>query len=137
MRIIITTSAAANKKVPGYGLIQPGTSCFLSVKFRRRIAQGTASEGVNPNAVIVMDEVGIDIPNNESKVFDQALLDSADLVVALRDVQEGCFILPPTVRYVHCPVEDPAAYAAGGENQMSVFRNVRDKIKKLVKELLS
>ncbi|HAU31744.1 MAG: Protein tyrosine phosphatase [Desulfotomaculum sp. 46_296] len=97
---------------------------------------GTVPEGVNPNAVSVMDEVGIDISGNKSKVLDQALLNSADLVVALCDVQEGCFVLPPTIRYVHCPVEDPARFA-GCENEMSVFRNVRDKIKELVGELLS
>jgi len=97
---------------------------------------GTAPEGVNPNAVSVMNEVGIDISGNKSKVLDQALLDSADLVVALCDIQEGCFILPHTVHYVHCPVEDPARMA-GSENEMFIFRNVRDKIKKLVEELLS
>jgi arsenate reductase len=96
---------------------------------------GTAPEGVNPNAVSVMSEVGIDISKNESKVLDQALLNSADLVVALCDIQEGCFVLPPTVRYIHYPVEDPVR-VAGSINEMSVFRNVRDKVKKLVEELL-
>ncbi|MFA5383869.1 MAG: arsenate reductase ArsC [Eubacteriales bacterium] len=97
---------------------------------------GTAPEGVNPNAVSVMGEVGIDISENKSKFLDQNLLDSADLVVALCDIQEGCFILPSTIHYVHYPVEDPAS-APDDENQMSVFRDVRDKIEKLVEELLS
>ncbi len=97
---------------------------------------GTVPEGVNPNAVSVMNEVGIDISKNESKVLDRVLLNSADLVVALCDIQEGCFVFPPTVRYVHCPVEDPARFA-GSEDEMSVFRKVRDKIKELVGELLS
>jgi len=97
---------------------------------------GTAPEGVNRNAVSVMNEAGIDISKNKSKVLDQTLLNSADLVVALCDIQEGCFVLPPTVNYVHCPVEDPVRMA-GIENEMSVFRNVRDKIKELVGELLS
>jgi len=99
---------------------------------------GTAPAGVNPRAVQVMAEVGIDISGQKSKAIDPEILNSADVVVTLcGDAYESCPLTPPAVRRIHWPLEDPARAAGTEEEIMAKFRAVRDEIKKRVAELLA
>ncbi len=79
---------------------------------------------VNPLAVQVMAEVGIDISNARSKALSDVPLDHYDLVVTLCD--EGrCVVLPPGVRHLHWPIGDPVP-ASSSPGGIEVFRRVRD-----------
>ncbi|MEW6424003.1 MAG: arsenate reductase (thioredoxin) [Bacillota bacterium] len=99
---------------------------------------GTNPVGVNPRAVQVMAEAGVDISAQTSKPIDPDLLNSADLVITLcDDAAESCPVTPPTVRRLHWPLADPAKATGTEEEITAAFRAARDEIKRRVEELLS
>lgn len=66
---------------------------------------GIETHGVNPNAVEVMREMGIDISHHSSDLIDEAILNRATLVVTLcGDAADKCPVTPPHVRRAHWAV---------------------------------
>ena len=103
-----------------------------------RIASaGIETHGLNPRAVQVMAEKGIDISQYHSKLIDIDYLNSSDLVVTLcGDARDRCPVTPPTVKKQHWPLPDPAQ-AQGSEMEiLAVFRQVRDEIQRRVQALV-
>lgn len=99
---------------------------------------GTAPVGVNPLAVEVMREVGIDIGNQTSDPIGKELLDKIDLLVTLcGDARESCPVVPSRVEKRHWPLEDPARQEGTEEEVRAKFREVRDRIKEYVENLLA
>jgi len=89
---------------------------------------GTEPRGVNPFAVQVMEEAGIDIAAQESKHLDAVPWRTADTVVTLcAEGADACPTVPGKVRRVHWPLPDPAA--APEAEKLGVFREVRDEIR--------
>lgn len=92
------------------------------------MSAGTAPRGVNPYAVTVMNEVGIDITAHTSKHVDDTPWRDADTVVTLcGEDGEMCPALAGDVRRVHWPLPDPSL--ASSETALEVFRDVRDEIR--------
>ena len=91
---------------------------------------GLEPKGVHPMAVKVMQEVGIDISQQESKNIPEIPIDKIDLVVTLcGDAAERCPVFPGKVERIHWALEDPAK-AQGSEEEIAiVFRKIRDNIK--------
>lgn len=102
-----------------------------------RIASaGVERHGLNPRAVAVMAEVGIDISQNQSKLIDPSYLADSDLVVTLcGDARDRCPVTPPSVERRHWPLPDPAAATGSEKDILAVFRNVRDEIGAQVQQL--
>lgn len=98
---------------------------------------GIAAHGVNPLAIAVMQEAGVDISGHTSKLIDPALLNRADYVITLcGDADEACPVTPPQVVRIHWGLLDPAR-ATGSEHEiMAKFREVRDEIQQRVRQLL-
>jgi arsenate reductase (thioredoxin) len=98
---------------------------------------GIEAHGLNPRAVAVMREAGVDISNQVSRIVDQASLDWADLVVTVcGHADEQCPVLPPGVRKLHWPLPDPAKAEGSRAQVMGVFRESRDDICRRVDNLL-
>jgi arsenate reductase len=98
---------------------------------------GIAPTRVNPHAIAVMAEVGIDISRHTSKGIDRALLDRAAVVVTLcGDAEESCPVTPPHVRRLHWPLPDPARAQGTDAEVMAVFREVRGQIGARTRALL-
>jgi arsenate reductase len=92
---------------------------------------------LNPLAVAVMQEKGVDISGQRSKGFDEALAQSMDLVVTVcGNADERCPVLPPEVKRLHWPLEDPAAPTGSDDQILATFREVRDKIEVRVTKLV-
>jgi arsenate reductase (thioredoxin) len=96
---------------------------------------GVASAGsrpsvVNPLAVEVMAEVGIDISAQHSKSVDALDWSTVDTVVTLC-AEEVCPVVPGHARRLHWPLPDPARLLPGEtqDQQRDRFRQVRDQIK--------
>jgi arsenate reductase len=113
--------------------------------FARHLSQGRIeaySAGMepsrlNPFAVAVMREKGVDISGQWSKGFDEALARSMDLVVTVcGNADERCPVLPPEVKRLHWPLEDPAAATGSNDQILATFREVRDEIEVRVTELV-
>ncbi|MFC4252544.1 arsenate reductase ArsC [Sinimarinibacterium flocculans] len=93
------------------------------------VSAGSQPSRVNPLAVEVMQEIGIDIRSHHSKSVDT--LDAArfDLVITLC-ADEVCPVLPGTVQRLHWPIPDPAAVDAQADRAaaLQAFRDARDAI---------
>ena len=100
------------------------------------LSGGLEPSTVNPHAIAVMDEVGIDIRDQWSKPIDLERLWAATVVVTLcGDAEERCPITPPHVIRRHWPLPDPARAAGTDAEIRAVFRAVRDEIRARVEAL--
>lgn len=100
------------------------------------LSAGIEKHGVNPKAVKVMAESGIDISKQTSKLIDRDILNQAYLVVTLcDDAEERCPVTPPQVKREHWGFPDPAQAKETEAQKLAVFRSVRDGILDKVEEL--
>jgi arsenate reductase len=99
---------------------------------------GVEPSRLNPVAVAVMQEKGIDISGHRSKAFDWDLARQMDVVVTVcGHANESCPVLPPDVRRLHWPLEDPAAATGTDDEILATFRRIRDQVESRVAELLA
>ncbi|RIV20922.1 arsenate reductase (thioredoxin) [Alicyclobacillaceae bacterium I2511] len=91
---------------------------------------GIEAHGLNPRAVQVMQEAGIDISQHTSKLLDNDLLNRADYAITLcGDAEERCPMTPPHVKRLHWGYEDPARATGTEAEVLDKFRIVRDAIR--------
>lgn len=90
------------------------------------------STQVHPKAIQVMNEVGVNLSQNYPKMVDQFLNSSFDFVITVCDnAKETCPIFIGKVgKQIHIGFEDPAEAIGSEEEVLSVFRRIRDEIKK-------
>ncbi|HEX2618331.1 MAG TPA: arsenate reductase ArsC [Flavobacteriales bacterium] len=94
------------------------------------VSAGTESHGLNPRAVQVMAEDGIDISHHTSKVVDAVLDRPYDVVITVcDDANERCPYIPGPAERVHQRFPDPAKATGTEAEVMDAFRAVRDRIK--------
>jgi arsenate reductase len=99
---------------------------------------GTNPVGINPRAVQVMNEVGIDLSAHSSKSVEAIGQERIELVVTLcGDAAENCPTFPRPVRRIHWPLEDPAKARGSEDEILSIFRKTRDAIQHHVQELIN
>ncbi len=104
---------------------------------------GIETHGLNPNAVKVMAEVGVDITEHRSQQIDAFAEVPLDVVVTVcSHAHETCPIFPGDARVVHVGFEDPpkmaralATQGASEEKQLDCYRKVRDEIRAFVATL--
>ncbi|MGE5592330.1 MAG: arsenate reductase (thioredoxin) [Betaproteobacteria bacterium] len=97
---------------------------------------GLDPQGVNPNAVKVMSEVGVDISGQRSKPIDPAILQTVDLVITLcGSADERCPTVPAYIRREHWAIEDPALATGTPDEILDTFRRVRDEIRRRIERL--
>lgn len=104
---------------------------------------GIETHGLNPNAVQVMAEVGIDISGHTSKNVNTLLEVGFDWVVSVcGHADETCPSFPGKVNRVHVGFDDPpklakeiAARGGSEEEQLAPYRRVRDQIRAWVETL--
>lgn len=94
---------------------------------------GTEAHGLNPRAVKVMSEIGVDISNQQSTVLDDDRLADFDIIITLcGDAAERCPAVPASARKLHWPIDDPASHSGSEEDVRGEFRRVRDEIRERV-----
>jgi arsenate reductase (thioredoxin) len=100
---------------------------------------GIETHGLNPNAVRVMAEAGVDISGQRSKHVDELAEVPLDVVVTVcGHADENCPRFPGNVRVVHRAFDDPpklARDAATAEEALAHYRRVRDEIRAFVETL--
>ena len=97
--------------------------------FEIQSAGSNPSGSVHQDAVVVMNEIGIDISKQTSKFYDDLapeFLSHLDYVVTLC-AEEVCPALATTAKRLHWAMPDPAGEPEG--ERLTAFRNVRDAIK--------
>jgi arsenate reductase len=90
---------------------------------------GTKPSQVNPVAVRVMQEIGIDISGHRSKHVDEFKEQTFDCVVTACDnAKESCPVFLGGVKFLHWPFPDPPHNREIDEDVIKEFRKVRDMI---------
>jgi arsenate reductase len=91
---------------------------------------GVETHGVNPRAIAIMAEDGIDISGNTSNHVDEYMGIEFDHVITVCDnAVERCPVFPSTAQKWHQNFPDPAKATGTEDEIMSEFRKVRDMIK--------
>ncbi len=91
---------------------------------------GLKPAGINPGAVTVMKEIGIDISHQTSDAVDETLLNNMDIIITLcGNAEASCPMTPPEIKRIHWPIDDPVGAVGTDEEIIDKFRKVRDKIK--------
>ncbi len=98
---------------------------------------GIKAHGLNPRAIYVMEESGVDISFQTSKVLTPDMLENVNLVVTVcGDADESCPCLRREVKKIHWPISDPAKATGTDEEILTKFREVRDELRGRIKSLL-
>ncbi len=99
---------------------------------------GTQATPVRPLAVRAMAELGIDISGQQSKTLDRYLDEPFDAVITVCDqANEACPVFFGAKERLHWSFPDPSKAEGTDEQQLAVYRAVRDAIRaRIVQELL-
>lgn len=98
---------------------------------------GVEIHGVNPSAIAIMEEDGIDISNHTSNHVDEYANISFDFVITVCDhAKEQCPYFPTTAQKFHQNFPDPAKATGSEEEIKAAFRHTRDLIKAYCKEFI-
>ena len=99
---------------------------------------GTDPHGVNPGAVAVMQEIGIDISGHQSNHVDSYLGTGIDTVITVCDrAASNCPTFPERTEKIHWNFDDPAEASGSDEERQAVFRRVRDEVASALRNWLS
>jgi arsenate reductase len=100
---------------------------------------GIETHGLNPNAVKVMAEAGVDISGHRSKNVAELAAVPLDYVVTVcGHAHETCPMFPGKAKVIHVGFDDPpklAKTARTEEEALNHYRRVRDEIKRFVQSL--
>jgi len=100
---------------------------------------GIETHGLNPNAVKVMAEAGVDISHHRSKNIAEFKDINFDVVVTVcGHANEHCPLFPGKTKVVHVGFDDPPSLAKNAKSQeeaLNHYRRVRDEIKAFVSGL--
>jgi|TARA_B100002003_G_C14156011_1_gene556582 arsenate reductase len=98
---------------------------------------GLEAHGLNPHAITVMQEFGVDISCQGSKLIAQNQLDKADVVVTVcSHADANCPIVPPGKLRIFLPFNDPACASGSDAEVLQRFREVCLEIKAGISDLL-
>lgn len=107
------------------------------------VSAGVETHGVDPMAVAVMEEAGVDISGQRSKHVKEFQDSSVDVVITVCDhAKESCPYFPLAGKKIHQGFADPPALAKeirkrGGDQQeqLDSYRKVRDEIRAFVEAM--
>jgi arsenate reductase (thioredoxin) len=96
----------------------------------KAFSAGTEATAVRPLAVAALDELDIDISQQTSKTLDRYRNQPFDLVITVCDqANESCPVFPNAARRLHWSFPDPSQATGSPEEQLAVYRRVRDAIR--------
>ncbi|MFD7522095.1 arsenate reductase (thioredoxin) [Paenibacillus chitinolyticus] len=99
---------------------------------------GLEAHGLNPRAVQVMIEAGVDISGHSSDVIDPEILKKADYIITLcGHANDHCPVVHnDNAQRWHWGFEDPAKATGTEEEIMAKFREVRESIKNRIEKFV-
>jgi arsenate reductase (thioredoxin) len=89
---------------------------------------------VRPEAIAVMNEVGIDISGQESKTLDRFFNESFDWLITVCDnARQNCPVFPGVDATAHWGVDDPAEVTGSEARRLEAFRQARDDLRNRIR----
>lgn len=93
------------------------------------VSAGVETHGLNPRAVQVMSEAGVDISGQKSTLVDEYLNAGVTHLFSVCDhAKESCPVFPERVHHIHHSFPDPAGATGSEEEILDVFRATRDQV---------
>ena len=100
---------------------------------------GIETHRLNPNAVKVMAEAGVDISGHYSKLLDELKDIDFDYVITVCDnAHQSCPMFPGKTKVIHVGFDDPPRLAKEVKTEeeiLNIYRRVRDEIKAFINQL--
>ena len=91
---------------------------------------GTEATRVRPEAIRVMDEIGIDISGQESKTLEPFLGEAFSWLITVCDqAKEACPTIPGVAQQAHWSIDDPSTVEGDEEARLQAFRVARDALR--------
>jgi arsenate reductase len=91
---------------------------------------GIETHGVNPLAIFIMKEDGIDISKHSSNNVDEYKNVNFDFIITVCDnAKESCPVFPSNAKRLHCNFPDPSKLSGTEQEVIIEFRRVRNLIK--------
>jgi len=119
---ICTNNSARSQMAEGYLKHAYG-------KYYEVYSAGTEPKAVNPSAIHVMDEIGIDISNHRSNsIAEFEGMEFDQVITVCGGTGQACPFFPDGKKYTHKEFKDPAAVLGNKNDIIMVFREVRDEI---------
>lgn len=101
------------------------------------LSAGVDKRGVNPKAVEVMKEDGVDISHHTSNHVDEYANQEFDFVITVcEDAKEACPYVPAKTANLHHDFPDPAKATGSDQQIMDQFRMVRDLIRRYTRDFI-
>jgi arsenate reductase (thioredoxin) len=98
---------------------------------------GVETHGVNPKAIVIMKEDGIDISHHTSNNVDEYYAIPFDYVITVCDnAKERCPFFPTQAQRFHYNFPDPAKAVGTDEEVLAEFRKVRELIKSYCRQFV-
>jgi len=98
---------------------------------------GIDPHGVDPRAIAIMREDGIDISDHTSNHVDEYMHMIVDFVITVCDnAKESCPYFPAFIKTFHCDFSDPSKSNGTEEEVIHQFRKVRESIKEYCREFV-
>jgi arsenate reductase (thioredoxin) len=134
MKILILCTGNSCRSQMAHGFLQSFDKNIIV-----RSAGTEPAAQVNPKAVQVMSEIGIDISHHTPTMVDEYLEDEWDFVITVcDDANETCPAFFGKVKHrLHMGFEDPSHAKGSDEFIWSEFRRVRDLIKEQFNQFYS
>jgi arsenate reductase len=132
MNILVLCTGNSCRSQIAHGYLQhfAGTKAVI-------YSAGIEAHGVNPKAIEIMAEDGIDISHHTSNLVDEYIDIPFDYVITVCDnANERCPYFPGKTHRLHHNFTDPAKATGTPEEVKAVFRSVRDEIKEYSKAFI-
>ena len=97
---------------------------------------GSHPTSVRPEAIEVLEEIGIDISQHRSKLVDEIPAGEVDTVITLCGEQE-CPLFLGKARRLHWGLPDPAAVTGSAEERLAAFRRTREELRRRLEGFLA
>lgn len=124
-RVLILCTGNSARSQMAEGLLRQDAGTRFDVE-----SAGTRASIVRPEAIAVMQEIGIDISGHRSKNVDEFEGQLFDFVITVCDnARETCPVFFSATKKLHHNFEDPAAVTGSDEQRLAAFRRVRDQLR--------
>lgn len=121
--LILCTGNSARSQMAEGLLRQMGGERFEA------FSAGVEPSFVRPQAIQVMQEIGVDISSHRSKSVDEFVDQRIDYVITVCDhANQRCPIFPAQVKRIHWSIDDPVTPGSETEH-LQAFRRARDELK--------
>lgn len=141
--LFTTTELMSQPAKPTILVLCTGNSCrshmgegilrrALEDNFNVQSAGSKPAGYVHPLAIKVMSEIGIDISGHRSKHLEEFLGSAVQTVITVcGNADQACPVFPGQVNRYHWGFFDPARATGSDEEQLKIFRQVRDEMRRV------